>query len=472
MNKAILEKIKQIVGPDNFLDSPEDKLVYSYDGTPMLSHAPEAIVLPRAVDQISAILKLANDDNFSVVPRGSGTGLSGGSVPSDDSIVLLMNHWDKITEIDTDNLMAWVEPGVITGKFQQAVEAENLFYPPDPGSQNICTIGGNVAENAGGLRGLKYGVTKNYVMGIEMILPSGDVVRNGGKNVKDVAGYNIRDLIVGSEGTLGIFTKVLLKLIPKPKTSKTILAYFDSLGNAAESVSEIIANRIIPCTMEFLDATTIKCVEDYAKIGLPTDIKALLLLEVDGHPAVVEEEAAIMQTVLKKNKALEIKVAQNEAEAMQLKTARRTAFSALARIKPTTILEDATVPRANLATLIERTAAIAEKYHLNMGNFGHAGDGNMHPTVLTDERNHEEIKRVEKFFNDVYEETIKLGGTITGEHGVGIAKKKFLADFIEVPALETMKKIKKTLDPNNILNRGKMFSIAPKCEGNLNTHQH
>lgn len=467
MEKAIINKLREIVGSENVLDSFEDKLLYSYDGTPMVSGMPEAIVLPGDVEQISRILKLANQEDFSVVPRGSGTGLSGGSVPVPNSIILLMNRWDKIIEIDTDNLMAWVEPGVVTAKLQAAVEKHNLFYPPDPGSQNICTIGGNVAENAGGLRGLKYGVTKNYVMGIEMVLPDGQVVRNGGKNVKDVAGYNLRDLVVGSEGTLGIFTKVLLRLIPKPQTSKTLLAYFQSMGNAAESVSEIIANRIIPCTMEFMDGTTIKCVEDYAKIGLPTDIQALLLLEVDGHPAVVEEEAAIMERILRKNKATAIKVAQNEEEALQLKTARRTAFSALARIKPTTILEDATVPRANLVTLIERTAAIAEKYNLRMGNFGHAGDGNMHPTVLTDERDHEEIKRVEKFFNEVYEETIKLGGTITGEHGIGLAKKKFLADFIEIPALEMMKNIKKTLDPNNILNRGKMFSLSPKCEGKL-----
>jgi glycolate oxidase len=470
MNPKILDKIKSIVGNDNYMDSPEDKIVYSYDGTPMVSQLPEAIVLPKNTDQISTLLKLANDEDFSIVPRGSGTGLSGGSVPAENSVVMLMNRWDNILEIDQDNLMAWVEPGVITAKFQQSVEAVDLFYPPDPGSMNICTIGGNVAENAGGLRGLKYGVTKNYVMGIEMVLPTGEVVRNGGKNVKDVAGYNLRDLIVGSEGTLGVFTKVLLKLIPKPKTSKTMLAYFDSLSDAAESVSEIIAHHIIPCTMEFLDATTIKCVEDYAKLGLPTDIKALLLLEVDGHPAVVEEDASVMESVLKKNRAKEIKIAANDVEALQLKAARRTAFSALARLKPTTILEDATVPRANLAALIEKTAAIAAKYHLNMGNFGHAGDGNMHPTVLTDERNSEELSRVEKFFHEVYEETIKLGGTITGEHGVGLAKKKFLADFIEIPAFETMINIKKTLDPNNVLNRGKMFSIAPKCEGKL--HQH
>jgi len=467
MNPVVLKKIKEIVGNDNVLDSDEDKLVYSYDGTPLHAQKPEAVVIPQTEDHIGKVLKLANEEDFSVIPRGSGTGLSGGSIPVENSIILLMNRWDKIVEIDSENLMAWVQPGVITAKLQQAVEQQGLFYPPDPGSMNICTIGGNVAENAGGLRGLKYGITKNYVMGIEMILPDGRLVKNGGKNVKDVAGYNLRDLVIGSEGTLGVFTKILLKLIPKPQTSKTLLAFFDKLGDAAESVSEIIAHHIIPCTMEFLDATTIQCVEEYAHLGLPNDVRALLLLETDGHPAVVEEEAAVMEKVLKKNNARQVKVARTTAEAEELKTARRAAFSSLARLKPTTILEDATVPRANLATLIERTAQLAEKYHLQMGNFGHAGDGNMHPTVLTDERNTEELLRVEKFFNEVYEETIKLGGTITGEHGVGLAKKEFLARFIDIPALDMMQSIKRSLDPNNILNRGKMFSLAPKCEGKM-----
>ena len=467
MNPSVLNKIKEIVGSPNVLDSEEDRLVYSYDGTPLHQQKPEAVVIPQSEEHISRILQLANEADFSVIPRGSGTGLSGGSIPVENSIILLMNRWDKIVEIDSDNLMAWVQPGVVTAKLQQAVEEQGLFYPPDPGSQNICTIGGNVAENAGGLRGLKYGITKNYVMGIEMILPDGRLVKNGGKNVKDVAGYNLRDLVIGSEGTLGVFTKILLKLIPKPQTSKTLLAFFDKLGDAAESVSEIIAHHVIPCTMEFLDATTIQCVEDFAHLGLPTDVRALLLLETDGHPAVVEEEAAIMEKVLRKNNAREVKVAQTAAEADKLKTARRAAFSSLARLKPTTILEDATVPRANLATLIERTAELSRKYNLQMGNFGHAGDGNMHPTVLTDERNTEELQRVEKFFNEVYEETIKLGGTITGEHGVGLAKKEFLARFIDIPALDMMRSIKQSLDPNNILNRGKMFSLAPKCEGKL-----
>jgi glycolate oxidase len=467
MKSETITKLKQLVGKGNYLDSPEDKLVYSYDGTPLISQQPKAILRPRSTEEVSEILRMANNDGFSVVPRGSGTGLSGGSIPAENSVVLLFNHWDKIIEIDSANLTAWVEPGVVTASLHQEVEKLGLFYPPDPGSQNICTIGGNVAENAGGLRGLKYGVTKNFIMGIEMVLPNGDIIVNGGKNVKDVAGYNLRDLIIGSEGTLGIFTKILVKLIPKPETSKTLLAFFDKLTDAAETVSEIISSHIIPCTVEFLDKTTIRSVEAFAHLGLPEDISALLLLEVDGHEEVVKRDAERVEQICKRSGAREVKVAKDETEALKLKTARRAAFASLARIKPTTILEDATVPRSNLASLVEKIDSISKKYNLLIGNFGHAGDGNLHPTCLTDERDKDEIKRVEKAFDEIYDETIKLGGTVTGEHGVGLAKKGFLEKMIKVPALDAMRKIKQAWDPNNILNPGKIISHSPKCEGKL-----
>lgn len=468
MNTEIKLKLKNLVGEKNFLDSIEDRMVYSYDGTPLLSQMPEAILRPGSTEEISRILKVANEENFGVVPRGSGTGLSGGSIPVKESVVLLFNHWDEIIEIDSDNLTAWVQPGVVTARLHEEVENIGLFYPPDPSSQNICTIGGNIAENAGGLRGLKYGVTKNYVMGIEMVLPTGEVIVNGGKNVKDVAGYNLRDLVVGSEGTLAVFTKILVKLVPKPETSKTLLAFFDKITDAAETVSEIIANHIIPCTVEFLDKTTIQAVESYAHLGLPQDISALLLLEVDGYKEVVQRDAQKIEAICKRKGAKNVQVASNEEEALKLKEARRSAFASLARIRPTTILEDATVPRSNLAILVEKIDVIAKKYNLQIGNFGHAGDGNMHPTCLTDERDRKEIAKVEKAFNEIYDETLKLGGTITGEHGVGLAKKGFLEKMIEVPALEAMRKIKEAWDPNLVLNPGKIFSHSPKCEGKLN----
>lgn len=469
--QATLSKLQSIVGKENFLDSPEDKISYSYDGTPLLKQLPDGIAIPRSVEHISQILKLANEDGFAVVPRGSGSGLSGGSVPVENSIVLLMNQWNRILEIDQQNLAVWVEPGVITAKLHEATEALGFLYPPDPGSSTICTIGGNVAENAGGLRGLKYGVTKNYVLGLEVVLPNGDVIMTGGKSVKDVAGYNLKDWLVGSEGTLGVITRVLLKLIPKPETSKTMLAFYDKLSDSAETVSDIIASKITPAALEFLDNTTIKCVEDYAHLGLPTTIQSLLLIEVDGRPSIVEEDAAKIIELCKKHNALEVRVAANAQEAIKLRTARKAAFSALARVKPTTILEDATVPRSEVAPMLEQIETIARKYNLTFGNFGHAGDGNLHPTCLTDERDLSEIHKAEKAFEEIFTEAVKMGGTITGEHGVGLAKMRFLEKFSGDVAIDMMRRIKQSLDPNGVLNPGKIFSLKPRCEGPMPKNQ-
>lgn len=467
MNDSTKQKIKSIVSSSNYFDAYEDRLVYSYDGTPTLHQMPEAVVFPSDEQQISEIIKLANQEKFAVVPRGAGTGLSGGSVPVENSIVIVMTKWNKILEVDDRNLTAWVQPGVITGALQKEVEKLGLFYPPDPGSLHVCTIGGNVANNAGGLRGLKYGVTKNYVLGVEMILPNGDLLKTGGKNMKDVAGYNLRDFIVGSEGTLGVITKVLLKLIPKPAQTITLLAYFDKLTDSAQSVSDIIAAHITPCMMEFLDNTTINCIEDYAKIGLPRNSEAILLLEVDGRGSAVEEDAETMKRILQKNNASFIKIATTEEESNKLKTARRTAFSALARRRPTTILEDATVPRSELPVMIEKVTQAAKMFDVMIGNFGHAGDGNLHPTCLTDERDKQEIEKAHHAFDFIFNEAIKLGGTITGEHGTGLSKKHFLEKLAGIPGVEMMKKIKASIDENNILNPGKIFTISPRCEGSL-----
>jgi glycolate oxidase len=430
-----------------------------------LSQLPVAIVRPQSKEQISSIVQLANNDRFAVVPRGSGSGLSGGSIPTDDSIVLLTNHWNKILEIDQRNLAAWVEPGVITAQFQAEVESLGLFYPPDPGSASISTLGGNVAENAGGLRGLKYGVTKNYILGMEVVLPNGEVVLLGGKSVKDVAGYNLKDFMIGSEGTLGIYTKILLKLIPKPETSSTMLVFFDKLTDAAETVSDIIASRISPATLEFLDNTTIRCVENYAHLKLPTAIEALLLIEVDGHPLVTKEDEEKIAMLCKKHHALEIKIAQDTEEAAKLRSARKVAFSALAQVRPTTILEDVTVPRSEIVSMLDKIQSITKKHSLQFGNFGHAGDGNLHPTCLTDERDISEIHHAEKAFDEIFTEAVKLGGTITGEHGVGLAKRQFLEKLTPSPAIKMMRQIKKVLDPNAVLNPGKIFVLKPRCEG-------
>ena len=464
MNNILKDKIKRIVSSENYFDSQEDKLSYSFDGTPIFQHLPEAVVLPKDEEQISQIVRLANQEKFNIVPRGAGTGLSGGAVPVENSVVVVMTKWNNILEIDTQNLTATVQPGLVTGTLQKEVEKFDLFYPPDPGSLNVCTIGGNVANNAGGLRGLKYGVTKNYVLGTEMILPNGELLKTGGKNMKDVAGYNLRDFIVGSEGTLGIITKILLKLIPKPQQSITILAYFDKLIDSAKSVSKIISSHIVPSMMEFLDNTTINCVEDFTKIGLPRNSEAILLIEVDGRGSEVREDANTIKEILKKNNASFVKEAESEEEALNLKSARRSAFSALARKRPTTILEDATVPRSELPVMIEKVTEAAKKFDIMIGNFGHAGDGNLHPTCLTDERNNDEITRAHNAFDFIFNEAIKLGGTITGEHGTGLAKKQFLEKATGIPAVEMMKQIKNAIDPNNVINPGKIFSISPRCE--------
>lgn len=470
-NSSTLKKLKEIVGRENVFDSYESRIAYSYDAAPIKPQLPAAVIRPSNVEQVSQIVRLANEERFSIVPRGSGTGLSGGTIPTEHSIVLLTNHWNRILEIDEENLTVLVEPGVVTAQLHQLAEQQGFMYPPDPGSSSICTIGGNVAENAGGLRGLKYGVTKNYVLGLEVVLPTGEILHTGGKSVKDVAGYNLKDVLVGSEGTLGIFTKILLRLIPKPETFKTIVAFFSSMDDAAKTVSSIIAAKITPAMVEFLDNTTIGCVEDYAHLGLPRYAEAMLLIEVDGHKIIVEEDASRLREICSQHRATEITIANNEPDSNRLKAARRAALSSLARVKPTTIMEDVAVPRARLADLVERIRVIGKKNDVMIGNFGHAGDGNLHPNFMTDERDKEAFARAEKSIVEVEEEAINLGGTITGEHGVGLYKKKLLEKMVGKPAIQMMKTLKQMIDPNNILNPGKIFDLKPRCEGTLPTER-
>lgn len=468
---AVKARLREIVGSEGLLDAPEDLVTHSYDGTPLLERRPEAVVIPRGTEEIAAILRLANDADFKVVPRGAASGLSGGAIPVENCIVLLMTPRNRILEIDEQNLTALVEPGVITAHLHAAVEARGLFYPPDPSSMNICTLGGNVAEDSGGLRGLKYGVTHDYVIGLEVVTPTGEVLNVGGKAMKNVAGYRLQDVLVGSEGTLGIFTKILVRLVPKPQTSEVLLAHFATLADAARAVAGVVAAKITPVMMEFLDQTTIRCVEDFARIGLPRDIGALLLMETDGHPAAVAEEAAAMERVCREAGALLVARSADPAEALKMKAARRTAFAALARVKPTTVLEDATVPRSEMPRMVERIEEIARRHSVTVGTFGHAGDGNLHPTACADERDRDEMRRVERTFEEIFETAIALGGTITGEHGVGLAKKPFLERQCGAPAIEFMRNLKRVLDPNAVLNPGKIFEPKTRCEGRLPTQR-
>ena len=445
------------MGAEQVLTSPEDTIPYGFDGTAALKGPVGVVVHPSSTEEVAAVVKLANEFSNAIVTRGSGTGLSGGSVPSEGCIVLCLTRLDKIISVDPANLTVRAQCGVITAAIDAAANKHGLFYPPDPGSMKISTIGGNVAENSGGLRGLKYGVTRDYVMGLEVVLPDGRIARFGNACVKDVAGYSMKDLFIGSEGTLGIITEVLLKVLPRPAARRTMLASYDRMEDAAQTVSDIIAAKIIPCTLEFLDRMTIGCVEDYAKIGLPRDCEALLLMETDGHPAAVAEEAEQMLTLARARGARDVRVARDDAEALQLASARRSAFSALARVRPTTILEDVTVPRDKLAEMVAFVAEVAKKHKLLVGTFGHMGDGNLHPTFLTDERNTEEMARVHEALEDIVTKTLALGGTITGEHGVGLAKKAWLRRQVGENSHDLMREIKRAWDPRNLLNPGKIF---------------
>jgi glycolate oxidase len=457
LTDRLINALRAVVGDDDLLTRPEDLVPYSFDGTAALKARPGAVVFPRSTAEVSECVKLAHADGVPVVTRGSGTGLSGGSVASPEALVICLARMDRILEVDPENLTMRCEAGAVTMKIDEAASKHGLLYPPDPGSMRISTIGGNVAENSGGLRGLKYGVTRDYVMSLEVVLADGRITRFGTACVKDVAGYSMKDLFIGSEGTLGIITEVLLKLLPKPAARRTMLALFDTMEAAANTVSAIIAARIIPCTLEFLDRTTANCVEDYAKVGVPTDCEAVLLMETDGHPAAVADEAARMAEIAVAQGAREVRTAKTDAEAVSLAAARRNAFSALARRRPTTILEDVTVPRNKLAQMVTFIAETARHHNLQVGTFGHMGDGNLHPTFLTDERDEAEMARVHHALDAIVTKTLELGGTITGEHGVGLAKKPWLRQQMGDNSFELMREVKRALDPKGLLNPGKIF---------------
>jgi glycolate oxidase len=457
LSQSITDGLTSILGAASVLTKPEDIIPYSFDATAALHQLPDAVIFPRTTDEVARCVQLAVSRSLPIVTRGSGTGLSGGSVPSAGSVVLCLAHMNAIIDIDPRNLTLRAQPGVVTLAIDEAAARHGLFYPPDPGSMRVSTIGGNVAENSGGLRGLKYGVTRDYVMALEVVMPDGRIARFGSPCVKDVAGYSMKDLFVGSEGTLGIVTEVLLRLVPRPAARHTMLALYERIEDAAETVSAIIAARIIPCTLEFLDQMTATCVEDFAHVGLPTDCAAVLLMETDGHPAAVADEAERMAAIAREHRAREVRLARDAAEALALASARRNAFSALARRRPTTILEDFTVPRSELAAMVGFIAETARAAGLQVGTFGHMGDGNLHPTFLTDERDAGEMTRVHHALDLIARKTLELGGTITGEHGVGLAKKEWLAQQMGDNSFAVMKQIKRLLDPAGLLNPGKIF---------------
>ncbi len=456
-SKKLLKEFEKYIGKQNVFHDQADLITYSYDAAVLDQVLPGLAVRPTTSEALSHAVRLCHENGLPLTVRGAGTNLSGGTIPIKNGVVVITNGLDRILEINDRDLYAVVQPGVVTATLAAAVAQKGLFYPPDPGSQAVSTLGGNVAENAGGLRGLKYGVTRDYVMGIKFFDVHGEPVISGSRTVKCATGYNLTGLMVGSEGTLGVFDEIILKLIPPPAHQKAMVAVFDEMQSASETVAEIIAARIVPATLEFMDNFTIRAVEDFSRAGLPIDARALLLIEVDGHPAQVEEDAGKIEAICRQKGASSIQVAKTAAERDKVWEARRTALSALAKLKPTLVLEDATVPRSKIPEMVGALETIAANYNLTIGTFGHAGDGNLHPTILTDKRDRYEWERVEAAIEEIFDRALALGGTLSGEHGTGIAKSRFLAKETSQATIAYSKRVKSALDPNNILNPGKVF---------------
>jgi glycolate oxidase len=459
LSSALIKEFADIVGRQNVLDEEADRQSYSYDAATLTPVVPALVVAPTEEEQLGRAVRLAYDSGLPITVRGSGTNLSGASIPEPgDGIVLLTNKLDKILEINEEDLYAVVQPGVVTARFAAAVAARGLFYPPDPGSQSVSTLGGNVALNAGGLRGLKYGVTKDYIMGMEIFDFRGELIKSGSRTVKYVTGYNMPALMAASEGTLGVFSNIIIKLVPPPKASKAMMAVYADVNKASETVAGIISAHIVPCTLEFLDNACIRYVEADAKIGLPVEAGAILLIEVDGgHAQMVEEDAAKVMDICKKCSSTDIRIARNEDEKNKIWAARRNALPALARARPTTVLEDATVPRSKIPAMVAAVNEIAKKYKLEVGTFGHAGDGNLHPTILCDRRDKEEYRRVEEAVDEIFDVALKLKGTLSGEHGIGKAKAKWMEKETNRATIEFAKRLRTALDPKMLFNAGKKF---------------
>jgi glycolate oxidase len=413
-------------------------------------------VWPADTEQVAAILKIANENGIPVTPRGAGTGLSGMCVPNKSGIVLDMNRMDKIMKVSIDDRIAVVQPGVVYADLDKALAPFGFFFPPDPGSGSVCTLGGNVATNAGGVKGAKYGTTRDYVLGLEVVLPSGEIMRTGSSTIKCVSGYDLTRLLVGSEGTLGVITEITFKINPKPTAMATAMATFDKLEDAGKAVTGIMSSGIIPAVLEIMDRPTIQAINENTDLGLP-EVDAMLLAETDGY---TQEEAEFQLTkvieVFEQNNPKEISRATNRDEAATLWKARKTAYAVLARIKSHFVLEDVTVPMGNVADLLRGIEEISKKYNLQIATFGHAGDGNLHPQILYDGYDHEEVERMEKAVSDLFQLSVDLSGTLTGEHGIGIAKAPFMPLEHDEIEMNVMRAVKKAFDPNNIMNPGKM----------------
>jgi glycolate oxidase len=460
VDSEIVERLRQIVGADDVLTDAHDMEPYSHDEVVGLRADPEVVVRATSAEQVSQIFQLAQRERIPVTPRGAGMGLSGGAVPVCGGIILSLERMDRILEIDKENLMVTVEPGVITGNLHQAVEAEGLFYPPDPASLDSCSIGGNIAEGAGGPRAVKYGVTKDYVCGLEAVLPSGQVITCGGKLVKNVTGYNLIQLLIGSEGTLAVVTKIVLRLLPLPKLRVDLLVPFNEFQAAANTVSDIIAQRIVPTTIEFMERDSVLACERYIGKEVPFhDAVAHLLIQLDGnHREAIDADYDQVADICLKNGALDVLVALGSRDRDRLWEARRAIVDALKKESPINHMEDVAVPRAEIPVLLKGIRELAERYAVRIVSFGHAGDGNVHVNVLKDDLADDRWEEIlPSITEEMYRLTLSLGGTITGEHGIGATRRQYLPLALDQAQIEIMEKIREIFDPHRILNPNKIF---------------
>jgi len=458
-DSQLAQALRSLLGADRVLDDPAAREAYSRDATPLFKGLPEVIVTPHTTAEVSEVVKFARRTKTPIIARGAGSNLCAATVPLNGGIVVSMMQMKQILEVSRNEMLAVVQPGVSTQQLDDAVAKEGLMYVPDPGSKTVSTLGGNVATSAGGLRGLKYGTTKNYILGLEAVLGTGEVIRTGGRLVKDVAGYDITRLLIGSEGTLAIFTEITTVLSPRPKASKYGVAYFNNLAEASVAVDSIVASGILPATLEFLDNTCIKAVEDFAHLGLDNDAGALLLFGDDGSADSVEKSVTAMADISSSARGVRaVTLAPDVAAAEALLYARRCSLPALARLGSMSILEDISVPRPQLSRAAEAIEEIGEKYSLLIGTFGHAGDGNLHPTIVINKDDADEVARAERSLSDIFNLALDLGGTITGEHGVGSAKLPYLRQKLGDVSLALHRNIKSVFDPDGILNPGRVGS--------------
>jgi glycolate oxidase len=456
IDSNVSNELAGIVSQEHVLTSPEDLICYSYDGT-FAEELPDAVISPASTEEVSAILKVAHRDAIPVIARGMASGLAAGTVPYGGGLVLNLTRMNRILEIDRENMTATAQAGVITADLAAAVGAEGLFYPPDPASIRQSTLGGNVACNSGGPSCLKYGVTGDYVMALEAVLADGRVLRTGNKCIKDVTGYDLVHLLVGSEGTLAVITEITVRLLPRPQAKRTALAIFEDIAQASHAVNDILLAGVLPSTLEIVDETAINCVEEYMHLGLDCTADAMLLVETDGQPESAGREIEVVAEVCRRGGAKEIQIAQDDAESENLWRARRSISPSLGRVRPNKLGEDIVVPRSAIPSMVMRIKEISVKYDLPIVIFGHAGDGNLHPNILFDKRDPEEWERVEAAVADLFGAAVELGGTLSGEHGVGMLKRPYLEMALGPLAVEVMRGIKQAMDPKGILNPGKVL---------------